>query len=539
MPLEIYYQNPETGTVEPTKLSVTTRLNNLDTAELAFIPSEMIYTQNTLAKGFWYVDEVDGSSRKNLFTGFTGEARNSVNSDGAISWSIPLKGKLSLLQHQNTGVTDIINGNIIDILNDANLGIKFEGKNLENSNISIAYKSISYKTSNQSWWDFLVEFAKKLDFFFWYDYNLDRCYIGEPDTEILVTNDSFISSQNPCKFASISFKKDETLANRVVALGGGVTKLTIERATADVVSAGGYQILRNGANFFVEDKDSIQTYGLYEQQISSPDIVQLSTTKESIEASSNLLYAEAVSILKNRKDPQVLIQNFEYYSKSAVENPITNGSYFSMDFNENPNLGYSTSILGKFYISDVTHEFALDSSEGYYQCTLINKIANPISANIMKKYENSLVQKPPLNTSPIVTETFLASTDASGVLDSVTINKNFSFTAGIKRINRLYVLVSGKILSGQMTLLANISIDGVELSTLFNFSINTTSLSVFPASGKYDILELPELTQNQIYQLTDTSKSHLISFYNLRLFGVGSHPAVAEISYTIEAEAEI
>lgn len=485
----------------PTQFNYTTRLNNLDSADISYIYDGISYSE--IETSLISVKE----DNRTLFEGLV-LSRDSDNSTADTTVNLQLVGKLEYLKRSKVGLQTLTNQNIIEFLNKADSRIIFEDYNLESYQ-----KTISISTTNQSYFEFLNNLVKKLGVYFWYDYIADRCYIGTPAKVINISDQDILCGKFVIDGGILSTK--ESMVNRLYGAGGGLTKLGLDNVDAGLVQTLGYEIKQDDSGHYIEDADSVNTYGLYEEQYNSPDIQVANGSDSNVTIASNLLYISVVNELKKRKNPITQIQAVKYFISPITSEFLDNSNVFVLNCKENPNSKVSEQVTGKLYITDITYTPQLNSIEGYATCTLSDSILRDGSNELIADYSLSLNRPQNSAKTSSYTLQFPSVTASSGDLV-----KTFVLDSNIKKINKFEIYIKGSLVSGS-SLSFNLSVDSFNLNGVVG-AINLTSTisTTIPSSGFVDIFT--STTKEEIKVLSDPSATHFIVLSSPSGSGVGT-----------------
>ena len=336
-------------------LAKTTRLNGIDSCKIKIGENTKdLITKIKLRKTITiFSDEIK------LFEGFGEDLVVGIN-----EVQFMVFGKLGSLDKRNLPYEiQFTNYDLLSFLNKNPIGIIFEDYNLESYQ-----KTFSLKFSLQSYFQALAQLSQTLGFKFWYDYSLDKCFLGTPDKIINISDDDILNG----KVAMSQNVKIQTskMANYLQVYGGGIDKLTLSSASSELQNLLGFSVVeqenpfdvQSKQTFVLQDDNSIKTYGILADSIVASSVDATNLTNEGKTNASDLLLILASTELKTRKDPLIELENFIYCLDSG-EN-FSNANIFQINAHINPNDPESDLIQDSFFITDINYIFDKTSTEG-------------------------------------------------------------------------------------------------------------------------------------------------------------------------------
>lgn len=430
-----------------------------------------------------------------------------ADTEQEVSTKATVDGELSRLD--NFAIKDKYsaqNESLIVFLNKNPAGIVFANKNLLPNQLFF-----SYKITQKSWYQVLTDLSKNLGFEFWYDYELQQCWLGEPD-EIVVLDDErfeFVKDFERPSVVSYNFK---SLYNRVIAKGGQLN--SVELADANNINSNNPvvdSIDEFGQTYsYIQDAVSITKYGVRELFIASPTINQSAGSTSSLPKTqlANLLYQQALRLLLKHREPQITITGVEAIGdKNLVK--IGNKLRISTLFADHNKI-----IAGDFFVTKIDYTIDRDTDQYKYGLTLMNYLdKQSLSDNILSRLQK-VDEIPPLNQQQLFNLTSLGTIGLGGIgyaLTATSYNLNDTFKLGITQYSFDLIITQTTLVSGTGFGLTAILIDSISIPVS---SIGVSNL-VPTNSLSFDITTA-NLSQSQKVALYNSG------VHNIELVGQGN-----------------
>lgn len=511
----------------PLQLSITKRLNGIDSCFVALGSTDSKLINDILERCTVQIFE----NSMILFEGF---GENLQILDGNIEFNC--RSKLGWLSKTNLPYDLTFKDyDLINFLNSNDRGIVFKDYNL------VDYQQMfSLKFSLQNYFEALNQLSEVYGFKFWYDYNQDICLLGEPDKLITIDNQVILEGK-----AIINLPiqiNTSNQANFLQVYGGGIDKVSLNAAT-QAMQEQTYTISEqlnpfeadvNKKTYVIKDEESIQKYGILADSIVSSSVDYSSLTNEGKAKAADALLTLGTAELKSRKDPLVRLDNFVYFlEQDLIATHFSNGCLFKVETNINPRDENSILLNHSFLIADITYKFTHNSTEGAYECTLINKL--PMSSR-QNKLLNNISRTISRSTTSLTNRVLNFVLPVEGSPSQV----EFSLDTDFKKISKyeMYLVINPSNSNKEQDLSKiSVFIDDYKLNALFNVNVIEVlgSKAVrIPTALNIDLLNNFLLQESEINSIINNEEGNKHSFTVINEGSTGGTSVT--ISLIIESE---
>ncbi len=490
----------------PLELSITKRLSGVDSCFISLGETGSKIVNDVIERKTVQIFE----DSMLLFEGF---GENPQVSENIIEFSC--KGKLGRLAKINLPYDLIFQDyDLIEFLNSNDYGIVFKDYNLE------TYQQIfSLKLSLQNYFEALTQLSEVYGFKFWYDYNQDVCLVGEPDRIIKVDSQDVLAGEVIINLPIQISTSNQ--ANFLQVYGGGIDKVSLDAATQEMQDKtysiteqpNIFEVDANKKTYVIKDDESIQKYGILADSIVSSSVDYSSLTNEGKAKAANLLLVLGSAELKTRKDPLVRLDNFVYFleEKYLIATHFSNGNVFQIKTNINHRDKESVLIDDTFLIADVTYKFSHNSTEGAYECTLINKLPTSSKQNkLLSNIARTISRSSSTLTNRVLNFVLPVKQEPSKV--------EFSLDTDYKKIKKyeMYLVITPASNAKKFDLSRiSIFIDNYKLNALFDVNVievlGAEAVRV-PVALNIDLLNNPILQESEINSIINNEKGNKHSF---------------------------